>query len=119
MLQPASITDDHSMLSPPAVRRRRWRLPLVFLATWSLMVASALAATLSSLRTSDFDGLNNVLQLPLALPWALIPTPARTGWTHTTDAWACALMGLANGMIIAAMMERCLTIRDARTSGIQ
>jgi hypothetical protein len=91
----------------------------VFLAAWSLMVAGALAATLSSLRTSDFDGLNNVLQLPLALPWALIPTPALTGWSHTTDAWAVALMGLVNGVILAAVIERYLAIRDRRRGGIR
>jgi hypothetical protein len=54
------------------------RLSAAVGALWSIGVAAALWATLTSLRTSDFDGLNNILQFPFALPWLLIPIASPT-----------------------------------------
>jgi hypothetical protein len=91
--------------SPPA--RDRLIAPAFFL-VWSLMVAGALAVTLNSLRSSDFDGLNNMLQIPFALPWFLLPL---TGWSHEMDAWAVAWMGWLNGAILALWVRRRLAPR--------
>lgn len=68
---------------------------------WSALVGAALMATLDSLRTDEFDGLNNVLQIPFALPWCLIPIGDR--WSHETDAWIVAGMGWFNGLLILAL----------------
>jgi hypothetical protein len=84
--------------------------PLLFV-VWSLLVAGALAATLDSLRSSDFDGLNNLLQIPFALPWFLLPLPSITDWSNQTDAWALAGMGWLNGVILALWVRRRLTPR--------
>jgi hypothetical protein len=47
--------------------------PIAAAGLYTLLVLVALALTLQSLSRDDFDGLNNVLQLPLALPWAILP----------------------------------------------
>ena len=65
---------------------------------WAVAVAVALAVTLHRLRTDAFDGLNNLLQIPLALPWFLLPTGAI--WGHTVDAWVAAGMGWLNGLLV-------------------
>ncbi len=44
------------------------RAAVIAYVVWSLLVGLALLATLHSLRTHDVDGLNFMLQLPLALP---------------------------------------------------
>lgn len=80
---------------------------LVFLAGWSLAVTGALAAMLHSLATDDFDGLNNIWQIPFALPWFLVPLPAITSWSYEADAWAVAVMGWMNGFLLAAWIRRC------------
>jgi hypothetical protein len=86
-------------------RARPW-LPVVSFLGWCAMVAGALIATLDSLRTSDFDGLNNILQLPLALPWCLLPLPGTAGWSHEADAWLLAGMGWLNGAILGLWVRR-------------
>ncbi len=48
-------------------------VPTAAAGLYTLLVLVALALTLQSLSRDDFDGLNNVLQLPLALPWAILP----------------------------------------------
>jgi hypothetical protein len=88
----------------------RW-IPLVLFLVWSLLVAGALVATLDSLRTSDFDGLNNILQIPFALPWFLLPLPAMKSWSYETDAWAVAAMGWMNGAILGLLLKRRLATR--------
>jgi hypothetical protein len=93
--------------------QRRW-VVLGFVVAWGLLVALALADTLHSLRTTEFDGLNNIAQLPLALPWVLLPLPAITGWSYETDAWVVAGMGLLNGAILASMINRRLAVRSKR-----
>src|SRR5262245_47768990 len=76
-------------------QRRPWRwkprvtvISVVIALAWCVLVAIALQSTLSSLRTDDFDGLNNMLQIPFALPWFLIPIGGL--WSHETDAWVAA-----------------------------
>jgi hypothetical protein len=76
---------------------------LAFVIAWSVLVAGALALTLRSLATDDFDGLNNMLQIPFALPWFLVVS--RFAGSHSTDAWVVAAMGWANGLLIAAWMK--------------
>jgi hypothetical protein len=65
---------------------------------WSIAVAIALVSTLNSLETDDFDGLNNLLQIPFALPWFLLPIGGI--WSHQVDAWIAAAMGWFNALLI-------------------
>jgi hypothetical protein len=74
------------------------RLSLVVASLWSIAVAVALVGTLMSLARDDFDGLNNLLQIPFALPWLLIPIGGI--WSHETDAWIAAAMGWFNAALI-------------------
>jgi hypothetical protein len=78
---------------------------IAFLAVWSSLVAGAFVVTLRSLNGTDFDGLNNFWQIPLALPWFMLPIGMLTR-SHQTDAWIAAGMGWANGVIIAAWIRR-------------
>ena len=59
----------------------------------------ALVVTLDSLQSDNFDGLNNILQIPFALPWFLIPIGIVTN-NHVVDAWVTAAMGLLNAALI-------------------
>ena len=83
--------------------QRLSRVALVITALWVALVVGALALTLRSLRQDDFDGLNNILQIPLALPWFLIPSPE---WSHEANAWRDFGAGLLNGMIIFILVTR-------------
>jgi hypothetical protein len=74
------------------------RRSAILAAVWCVLVAVALKATLDSLRVDDFDGLNNMAQIPFALPWFLIPIG--DAWSHETDAWVVAAMGWFNGLLI-------------------
>jgi hypothetical protein len=65
---------------------------------WSVAVGLALVSTLNSLHSDDFDGLNNILQIPFALPWFLIPIGGI--WSHEVDAWIAAGFGWFNGLFI-------------------
>lgn len=87
-------------MSRPAARRW-WKLvPPV----WAAGTIAALIVTLSSLHTNDFDGLNNITQLPFALPWLLFPTAI---WTsHYQDAWVLAAEGLLNAGILHIWLRR-------------
>lgn len=76
---------------------RGWEIALVVAIVWVAGTAVGLASTLESLRTDDFDGLNNMLQIPFALPWFLIPIGTSD---HVRDAWVVAAMGLANAVIL-------------------
>jgi hypothetical protein len=81
----------------PLVGVNRWSAVAAVL--WSTAVAYALAWTLDSLREPDgFDGLNNTLQIPLALPWALLPI--RWIWTHEVNAWIDAGLGWLHALLI-------------------
>lgn len=68
-----------------------------------IFVAIGLVTTLQSLTDDDFDGLNNMLQIPFALPWWLVvPAP----WSHTVDAWATAGLGVINAAIVYVVISR-------------
>ena len=49
------------------------RAATIFFVIWTVAVGVALAITLRSLSTDDFDGLNNFWQIPFALPWFVLP----------------------------------------------
>ena len=67
----------------------------------------ALVVTLPAVQPDkDFDGLNNLFQIPLALPWFLLPTPLLTGDSHVVDAWVAAGWGLLNAGLIFAWISR-------------
>ena len=99
------------MLPPQSPPTRDRLIAPIFFVVWSLLVAGALVSTLSSLRETAFDGLNNMLQIPLALPWSLLPLPGWADWSHETDAWVLAAMGWANGAIVALWLDRRLRPR--------
>ena len=67
-------------------------------------MAIALWTTLDSLSTSDFDGLNNMLQIPFALPWFVIPIGGI--WSHEVDAWVAAGYGWLNALILYGWIAR-------------
>jgi hypothetical protein len=92
-------------------RAKSRRIAIGFVVVWSLAVAGALQTTLQSLRTEDFDGLNNMFQIPFALPWFLLPLPAVTGWSYETDAWVVAGMGWFNGLILGTWIAHRLATR--------
>ena len=74
------------------------------------LVVVALMLTLRSLSREDFDGLNNMLQIPLALPWwIIVPAP----WGHTTDAWVTAGLGLVNAVLVYVLLRRFLEARHS------
>lgn len=75
---------------------------------WSAAVTAALVGTLSSLGTDEFDGLNNMAQIPLALPWFLVPIGGI--WSHGADAWIVAGMGWVNALLLLLYGE-CLLNR--------
>jgi hypothetical protein len=81
-------------------------------ATWSLLVGGALVGTLHSLRTEPFDGLNNMFQIPFAMPWFLIPIGGI--WSLETDAWIAAGMGWFNGLLILMFLPPWLSRRRER-----
>ena len=68
-----------------------------------ILVAVALLVTLASLESDDFDGLNNMLQIPLALPWWFV-VPAPT--SHVADAWLTAGLGVVNSCLIYFVVRR-------------
>ena len=74
------------------------RVSVAVALVWAAGVAVALVSTLNSLKTDDFDGLNNMLQIPLALPWFLLPIGGI--WSHEVDAWITAAMGWFNALLI-------------------
>lgn len=78
------------------------RLSAGIAAVWSVAVAIALVLTLNSLSTDDFDGLNNMLQIPFALPWFLLPIGGI--WSHEVDAWIAAAMGWFIALLILLLL---------------
>ena len=79
------------------------RIAAVVAMVWLVFVAVGLVTTLKSLRHDDFDGLNNMLQVPLALPWWLV-VPSL--WGHTVDAWVTAGLGTVNAGLIYILVSR-------------
>ena len=70
---------------------------------WALLAGGALLVTLGSLNEDGFDGLNNMLQVPFALPWWLI-VPAPT--SHVGDAWLTFGLGVGNAVLVGAVVTR-------------
>lgn len=68
---------------------------------WMAGVIIALALTLQPLSKDEFDGLNNLLQLPLALPWGVL-VPANP--SHAVQAWIDAGWGTLNGALLAVLV---------------
>lgn len=103
-----------ALVSPPQMgwQPRITRLSAGVFAVWSLCVGGALVATLHSLRAEPFDGLNNLFQIPFALPWFLIPIGGI--WSHETDAWIAAGMGWFNGLLILMFLPAWLSRRRER-----
>lgn len=88
-----AFRNKHSNTSNRARIRWRFVIPLV----WFAGVACGLVLTLASLRETEFDGLNNLAQIPFALPWWLV-VPA--GEDHVVNAWVTAGLGVINGLLI-------------------
>lgn len=76
---------------------------MVVAATWVVLVVGALVATLQSLGTDDFDGLNNMLQIPLALPWFIIVPSVGS---HVADAWIVAGLGMLNAVLLFVVVTK-------------
>ncbi len=83
----------------------RRRIALIVTALWILGVAVALWGTLESLSHSSFDGLNNMFQIPFALPWFVLPIPALVH-NHQTEAWIDAGWGCLNAFLIYTWISR-------------
>ena len=76
---------------------------MVLALAWAALVVGGLVTTLESLRTDDFDGLNNMLQIPLALPWFLVVPSVGS---HTADAWIAAGLGMVNAVLLFVLVSR-------------
>ncbi len=76
---------------------------MVLALAWAALVVGALVATLQSLRTDDFDGLNNLLQIPLALPWFLVVPSVGS---HVADAWIAAGLGMVNAVLLFVLVSK-------------
>ena len=63
----------------------RWpvRPEIAIPVAWAAATVAALLVTLPSLKHDNFDGLNNIYQIPLALPWFLIPIGGSSRTTRT------------------------------------
>ncbi|MGH9267932.1 MAG: hypothetical protein ACRD0D_07120 [Acidimicrobiales bacterium] len=86
------------------------RLPLAVAGVYAALVVIALAVTWRSVSSEDFDGLNNILQIPLALPWwIVVPAPA----SHKADAVLTAGLGLVNAGLIYVVLRRYLRRKPA------
>lgn len=96
--QPSPVTHPSESRS---IRRWRERWPEAVAIGYLLLVAFALVVTLRSLDRDEFDGLNNLLQIPLALPWWLIPR----GTDHVQNAYIDAGFGALNAVLIYAALR--------------
>jgi len=86
------------------------RLPLAAATVYAGLVVVALIVTLRSLSKDDFDGLNNLLQIPLALPWwVIVPAPTN----HKVDAFVTAGLGLLNSGLLYVLLRRILGSRPS------
>ena len=69
---------------------------------YALAVLGALLSTLHSLSTQDYDGLNNILQIPLGLPWViLVPSFDDT----RVDAFVFASLGWLNAALLYLLLR--------------
>ena len=76
------------------------RISAAIAVLWAIGVAVALRATLDSLRTEAFDGLNNLSQFPFGLPWVMLPLIGIFGWSYETSAWVDAGWGWLNAVLV-------------------
>ena len=67
-----------------------------------VLVALALLGTLASLERDGFDGLNNLAQLVLGLPWTVTPR----GANHATNAYIDAACGAFNALLLFLVVCR-------------
>ena len=95
----ATTRHDDEIIRKSWSRERRRALIVVLV--WTMCVLAALGSTLQSLRQSEFDGLNNLFQIPFALPWFLIPIGTSNNFANAYEAAGC---GLLNGVLIYAWM---------------
>jgi hypothetical protein len=83
-----------------AQKRRAFRIGGV----WALAVVAALLVTLPSVRNGDnFDGLNNAFQIPLALPWFVLPI--YTG-SNFSQAFVDAGWGVLNACVLTLWLAK-------------
>jgi hypothetical protein len=89
------------------MRWLRGHLAVIVATVWVLCVVGALVVTLRSFEHSDFDGLNNMFQIPLAVPWFFLPVilPIDTS-DSVRNAWMDAGFGLVNAAILYALIAR-------------
>ena len=88
--------------------RARW--PEWVAVGYLVLVAIALVVvTLRSLDKDDFDGLNNLFQLPLALPWSITPR----GTDHVQNAYIDAGFGALNATLLYLWLRRVRRRRSA------
>jgi hypothetical protein len=67
-------------------------------AAWAVGTTVALIVTLPAVQPDkDFDWLNNMFQIPFALPWFLLPIGSRD---HVRDAWVTAGFGCLNSVLV-------------------
>lgn len=86
-----------------SLTKHRLFVPAVAGLAWAALVALALMTTLSAFRHDEFDGLNNMAQIPLGLPWILIPMSTSD---HVRDAWVAAGWGWLNAVLVAWWVSR-------------
>lgn len=89
--------------------RARW--PEWVAVTYLALVGIALVFTLRSLAVDDFDGLNNLFQLPLALPWVIAPLG---GTDHVQNAYIFAGFGALNAVLLYLWLRRVRRRRGSR-----
>lgn len=88
--------------------RRRFGRAEQFACIYIFLVLLALLNTLRSLEAEEFDGLNNFLQVPLALPWFFL---IRTGTDHRLNALIDAGLGFFNALLLYVFLR----LRGARS----
>lgn len=96
-------------------RKWRTRWPEWVATVYLGLVVLALVVTLRSLDGDDFDGLNNLLQLPLALPWSITPR----GTDHVQNAYIDAGFGALNAALLYLLLRRVRGRRNAAGSAVE
>ena len=103
-----SIAHWNRMAVTPSPRRRLF--PAFVGGAYLVVVVVALVATLNSLRTDDFDGLNNAWLLLLAMPWTVlwvfVGAVFLPGLSNEADAWILAGLASLNAVFVFLMAKR-------------
>ncbi len=87
-------------------RQRHWPLRIALLG----VNAVALIVTRQSLSTDEFDGLNNIWQILLGLPWTLIPMPS--AWSYLDVTWVHFAFGALNAALLTRGRSATPTMGD-------